>query len=185
LELAGKPRKSVNGWAAFRVLRGGNSIGTLLEVRGEYEDSEQGALRAEGAQGSGAQTEEGPDPVVQAALEQMKPLREQLPELTAHATKSSVSLYVGKLLIGYAYPRKRGGVRLRIYTGDVCPEWTTADPTYAAWCYVEDWAAVPEQTVALLKDSPRRRAEDMAAGRHAYHRRVAMPGNALSLTTES
>ena len=37
LELAGRPRKAVNGWATFRLIRGGKSIGTLLQIREQYE----------------------------------------------------------------------------------------------------------------------------------------------------
>ena len=40
-ELIGKIRKSINGWAVFRVLRGENDIGTLLEIRSQFEKKGQ------------------------------------------------------------------------------------------------------------------------------------------------
>jgi hypothetical protein len=73
--------------------------------------------------------------------------------------------------VAYAHPRRKGLPRLKVYVGEGCPTWATPDPTYAAWCSVEDWAANVEKVVALVKEAPRRRAEDMAAGLDAYRRR--------------
>jgi Restriction Enzyme Adenine Methylase Associated len=184
LELAGKPRKTVNGWAAFRVLRAGSYIGTLIEVRGQYEDREQEGAAAGPAQDLGAAAPAGPDPAVLAAVDQLKPLLALLPELTAHPSKSGVSLYAGKLVVAYAYPRKRGLPRLRAYVGETCADWVTADPTYASWCYIDDWDANLERVVALLKEAPRRRAEDMTAGRDAYCRRAQLPGMGSAVSAE-
>jgi hypothetical protein len=184
MELAGKLRKAINGWVAFRVLRGGNFIGTLLEIRSQYEDREQHGMEASISQNSSQSTVEGPDSPVLFAGEQLKPLLVLLPELTMSMSKATISLYIGKLLVGYAYPRKRGLPRIRIYTGDTSPEWTSPDPTYAAWCNIDDWAANMERVTALFKDAPRLRAEDMAAGRDAYRRRTQPPGSSLALSPE-
>jgi hypothetical protein len=172
LELAGKARKAVNGWAAFRVLRAGNYIGTLLEIRGQYEDREEEGGAGGSDSGSESVTSHGHDTGVVAAAEQLKPLIALLPELTLKTSKSSVSFYAGKLMVAYAYPRKSGLPRLRAYVGETCPDWVTPDPTYASWGYIDDWSTQVERVVALLKESPRRRLEDMAAGRDAYRRRV-------------
>lgn len=177
LELAGKPRKAVNGWATFRVLRAGNYLGTLLEIRGQYEDREQEASTAGPPQDAVSLSQTGPDLGVLSAVEQMKPLLTLLPELTVNTSKSTVSLYAGKLVVGYAYPRKKGLPRLRAYIGETCPEWATPDPTYASWCYIEDWSTNLERVVALFKEAPRHRAEDMTAGRDAYRRRAQPPGS--------
>jgi hypothetical protein len=181
MELAGKPRKAVNGWAAFRVLRAGNFIGTLLEIRGQYEDSEQEAPGTGNPQEAGPLPPAGPDPAVLAAADQLKPLLALLPELTVTTSKAMVSLYAGKLVVGYAHPRRRGLPRLKVYVGETCPEGVTPDTTYEAWCCVEDWDANLERVVALLKEAPRRRAEDMTAGRDAYRRRLQPPTNAVTL----
>ncbi len=177
LELAGKPRKAVNGWATFRVLRVGNYLGTLLEIRGQYEDKEQEVSTAGPPQDAVSLGHAGPDPWVLAAVEQMKPLLALLPELTVNTSKSTVSLYAGKLVVGYAHPRKKGMPRLRAYIGETCPEWVTPDPTYTSWCYIDDWSTNLERVVALLKEAPRHRAEDMTAGRDAYRRRAQPPGS--------
>jgi hypothetical protein len=171
LELAGKARKAVNGWAAFRVQRSGNWIGTLLEIRGQYEDKEQD-VSPQDASLPGSEDQEAS---VLFALEQMKPLLAALPELTVNTSKSTVSLYAGKLVVGYAYPRKKGMPRLKVYVGEACPEWATPDPTYASWCYTDDWATNLERVASLFKEAPRRRAEDMTAGRDAYRRRHQPP----------
>jgi hypothetical protein len=179
LELAGKLLKAVNGWAAFRVLRAGKQLGTLLQIRDQYEASEQ-APRTNGCpqedkskrgevESSGPS---GPDPAVLAAVDQLKPLLALLPELTVKASKSTVSLYLGKLCVGYAHPRKTGLPRLKVYVGETCPEWVTPDPSYSAWCQIDDWSGNLERVVALYKDAPYRRAADMTAGLDAYRRRV-------------
>jgi hypothetical protein len=113
LELAGKPRKAVNGWAAFRVLRAGNAVGTLLEIRGQYEDREAEASPAEAVPDAGTPVPDGGDSTLDSAVDQMKPLLALLPELRVHASKASISLYAGTLVVGYAYPRKKGLPRLR------------------------------------------------------------------------
>jgi hypothetical protein len=118
LELAGKVLKAVNGWGTFRVLRGGNYLGTLLQIRGQYEDREQEACTAGTPQDARPPGPEGPDPVVLAAADQLKPLLALLPELAVKTSKSAISLYAGKLVVGYAYPRKTGAPRLRAYVGD-------------------------------------------------------------------
>jgi hypothetical protein len=119
----------------------------------------------------------GPDPAVLVAAEQMKPLLVLLPELAVSTSKSTISLYAGKLVVGYAYPRKKGLPRLRAYVGDTFPEWATPDPTYASWCYIDDWSTNLERVVTLFKEAPRRRADDLAAGRDAYRRRMPPPGS--------
>jgi hypothetical protein len=180
MELAGKTRKAVNGWAAFRVLRGGNQVGTLLELRSQYEDAEEG-VPTEPPQDAGPSVPAalaGPDPMVLAAVDQLKSLLGLLPEVTANTSKTGVSLYVGKAVVGYAYPRKRGLPRVRVYVGETYPEWTTPDPTHAAWCYIDDWNTNIERVVALFKEASRRRAEDMMAGRDPYRRREQPPGEA-------
>ena len=184
MELAGKSRKAVNGWTAFRVLRGGNQVGTLLELRSQYEDAEEGAP-AEPPQGAGPSAPAAlaaTDPMVLAAVDQLKPLLGLLPDVVANTSKTGVSLYVGKAVIGYAYPRKRGLPRVRVYVGKTCPEWTTPDPTHAAWCYIDDWNTNIERVVALFKEAPRRRAEDMMAGRDPYRRREQPPGETAPLS---
>ena len=175
MELAGKSRKAVNGWTAFRVLRSGNLLGTLFEMRGQYEDQKQDASNGGDLQEAVTPSSDC-SPLLVLALEQLKPLLGLLPELTANVSKSSISLYAGKLVVAYAYPRKTGLPRLRAYVGDTCPDWATPDPTYAAWCYSDDWSTNVSRVVALLKDSPHRRAEEMAAGRDAYRRRVKAMG---------
>jgi len=184
LVLAGKTLKAVNGWSAFRVVRAGNYLGTLLQIRGQYEDKEQEGSTAGPPQDTGATGSVGPDPAVLAAVEQMEPLLVLLPELTVNTSKATISLYAGKLVVGYAYPRKKGVPRLRAYVGETCPEWVTPDPTYASWCYIEDWNTNLERVVALFKEAPRRRAEDLTAGRDAYRRRTQPPGNAVALSPE-
>jgi hypothetical protein len=176
LELAGRVRKATNGWATFHVVRGGNQIGTLLEIRGQYEDREEEGTPAGAAPEGEAQGPVGPDAAVAAAADQLKPLLGQLPELTVNMSKSTVSLYAGKLVVAYAQPRRRGLPRLRVYAGEACPGWATADPSYEAWCYVDDWNTNLDRVVALLKEAPQRRAADMAAGRDAYRRRAQPPG---------
>jgi hypothetical protein len=176
LELAGKPQKAVNGWAAFRVQRGGNIIGTLLELRGQYEDREQ-----EGAVGGptneiATDSLDGPAQALASAVEQLKPLLAHLPELAVNTSKATISLYAGKLVVGYAYPRKRGLPRVRAFMGDTCPAWVTPDPTYAAWWFIDDWSTNLERVVALFKEAPRHRADDLTAGRDAYRRRAQPPG---------
>jgi hypothetical protein len=175
LELAGKPRKAINGWAAFRVLRGGSHVGTLLEIRGQYEDREQEASAADSMITNEPSGSEQADSLLVLAVEQLKPLLGLLPELTVKMSKASISLSAGKLVVGYAYARKKGMPRLRAYVGDHCPDWVTPDPTYAAWCYLDDWSTNVERVVALLNEAPRRRAEDMAAGKDAYGRRLQPP----------
>jgi hypothetical protein len=177
LELAGKVLKAVNGWATFRVLRGGYYLGTLLQIRGQYEDREQEASTAGPPQDAKSPGPEGPDSAVLAAADQLKPLLNLLPELAIKTSKSAISLYAGKLVVGYAHPRKTGAPRLKAYVGETCPEWATPDPTYASWCYVDDWNTNLERVVALFKDAPRRRAEDMTAARDAYRRRPQPPGS--------
>jgi hypothetical protein len=171
LDMAGRPRKAVNGWAVWRVLRGGNYIGTLLDIRAQYEDKEQEGSAAEPGQNGGSPNAGGAEPAVLAAVEQLKPLVALLPELTVKPSKSSVSLYAGKMVVAYAFPRKTGLPRLKVYVGEACPEWATPDSTYAYWCYADDWGTNLERVLTLLKESPRRRAEDMTAGRDAYSRR--------------
>lgn len=178
LELAGKTIKAVNGWSAFRVLRAGNFIGTLLQVRGQYEDKEQEASSDGPPQDAELSTLVGPDPAVLIAVEQMEPLLVLLPELTVNTSKSTISLYAGKVVIGYAFPRKKGLPRLRAYVGDVCPDWATPDPTYAAWCFIDDWNSNLDRVVTLLREAPHRRAEDVTGGRDAYRRRPQPPSNA-------
>jgi len=127
---------------------------------------------------------EGANPAVLSAAEQLKPLLALLPELTVNTSKATVSLYAGKLVVGYAHPRKRGLPRLRVYVGQTCPEWATPDPSYALWCSVGDWSTNLERVVALLKEAPRRRAEDMAAGRDPYYRRAQPPGSTPVVSAE-
>jgi hypothetical protein len=184
LELAGKVRKAVNGWAVFRVLRGTNTIGTLLEIRGQYEDSEQGASAAETPPDAETVEPEGPTPGVLSAVEQLKPLLGLLPELTVNTSKSTITLYAGKLVVGYAFPRKRWLPRLKAYVGETCPDWVTPDPTYASWGYTDDWGTNVERVVALFKEAPRRRAEDMTAGRDAYRRRPQPPQGTETVSGE-
>jgi Restriction Enzyme Adenine Methylase Associated len=174
LELAGKIRKTVNGWSAFRVLRGTEEIGSLLDVRGQFEDKEQELAVAGAVHQDSSDT---PDDAVHTAVDQMKPLLGLLPELRVNTSKSTISLYAGNLVVGYAFPRKRGMPRVRVFVGEVCPEWATPDTTYSAWCYVDDWINNVQKVVALLKDAPRRRAEDMTAGRDAYRRRPQPPSS--------
>jgi hypothetical protein len=121
---------------------------------------------------------------VLSAVEQMEPLLVLLPKLTVNTSKSTISLYAGKLVVGYVYPRKKGLPRLRMYVGETCPEWATPDPTYASWCYIDDWSTTLERVVGLIKEAPRCRAEDMTAGRDAYRRRTQPPGNTVALSTE-
>jgi hypothetical protein len=94
-----------------------------------------------------------------------------LPELTVNPSKSGISLYAGKLVVGYAYPRRKGMPKLRVYVGETFPDWATPDPTYAFWCYIDNWSANIPRVISLLKAAPRRRAEDLAAGKDAYARR--------------
>jgi hypothetical protein len=175
LELAGKLVKAVNGWAYFHVLRGGADIGSLLDIRAQYEDKEEEPAAERTAQEGGGEAVEGPDPSVLAAVNQLKPVLALLPELTVKVAKSSASLYAGKLLVGYAHPRKKGPPRLRVYVGETCPDWAIPDPTYAPWCFIDDWPTSVERVVALLKDAPRRRGEELAAGLDAYRRRAEVP----------
>ncbi|HLN32537.1 MAG TPA: hypothetical protein VK395_32715 [Gemmataceae bacterium] len=171
LELAGKARRAVNGWAAFRVQRGGQDIGSLIELRAQYEDRQQVESPTAEAQGPEAPAEVDNNPAVTLAAEQLKPLLGLLPELMVNPSKSGISLYAGKLVVAYAYPRKKGMPKLRVYVGETFPDWTTPDPTYAFWCYVDDWIANIPRVVNLLKAAPRCRAEDLAAGKDAYARR--------------
>src|SRR5262249_38836518 len=120
LELAGKAVKASNGWYHFRVLRGGSDIGSLLEDRAQYEDR-------------GEEAAEGPDALVLAAVEQLKPVLGLLPEVATKPSKATVSFYIGKLVVGYAHPRKTALPRLRVYVGEQCPDWVTPDPSYTAW----------------------------------------------------
>jgi hypothetical protein len=184
LELAGRTVKAVNGWATFRVVRGGHHIGTLLQIRGQYEDKEQEASTSGPTQDTALAASVGPDPAVLSAVEQLEPLLVLLSELTVNTSKATISLYAGKLVVGYAFPRKRGLPKLRVYVGDACPEWVTPDPTYASWCYIDDWQTNLERVVALFKEAPRRRAEDMAAGRDVYRRRTQPSDNAIALSAE-
>ena len=179
LQLAGRNRRSANGWAEFRVLRDGNDIGTLLEIRAQYEDKEEedageSAASAEDASGAPIEAQEAG---VTVAMEQLKPLLGLLPELTPNAAKATISLYAGKLVVAYAYPRKKGPPRLRVFVGETCPEWATPDPTYAVWCYIDDWSENIERVVALCKEAPRRRAADLAAGAEPYRRRAEKLGD--------
>jgi hypothetical protein len=178
LELAGRSRRSANGWVEFRVIRDGNDIGTLLEIRSQYEDKEQEGDSSSATKEPDAPGGENAESQVNAAMDQLKPLLGLLPELTPSAGKATISLYAGKLAVGYAYPRKRGAPRLKVFTGEACPEWAMPDPTYAAWCYVDDWPGNIERVVALLKEAPRRRAEDLAAGQEPYRRRAERVGEA-------
>ncbi|HLJ92944.1 MAG TPA: hypothetical protein VKU02_07110 [Gemmataceae bacterium] len=184
LELAGKSRIAVNGWATFRVLRAGNYVGTLLQIRGQYEDREQEESAVGSPQDAGPHGEEGLDTAAPSAVEQIKPLLGLLPELKVNTNKSAISLYAGKLCVGYAYPRKKGLPRIRVYVGDMCPEWATQDPTYGSWCYVDDWSTNLERVITLFKEAPRLRAEDMAAGRDPYRRRTQSPGSTASSSAE-
>jgi hypothetical protein len=177
LELAGRPRKATNGWATWRVLRGGTYIGTLLEIRAQYEDKEQEASVSGSPQDGGSPIPDAPDSAVLVAVEELKPLLTLLPELTVKASKATVSLYAGKMVVAYAYPRKTGLPRLRVYVGGACPEWAIQDNTYAYWCYADNWSTNQDRVLALLKEAPRRRAEDMTAGREAYTRRAQSPAN--------
>ena len=172
LRVAGKNRNTANGWAEFRVKRDGNDIGTLLEIRAQYEDREQEegdvAVPPKEAGGAPVETQESG---VAVAMDQLKPLLGLLPELMPSAAKATISLYAGKLLVAYAYPRKRGLPRLRVFVGDACPEWATSDTTYTAWCFVDDWSTNLERVVTLCKEAPRRRAAELAAGADPYRRR--------------
>jgi hypothetical protein len=179
LELAGKSRKAINGWREFRVLRAGNQLGTLLEIRGQYEDKQQQESTDAGPEEEGPHSTEGQDAAVLGAVDRMKPLLALLPELTVNPSKSTISLYAGKLVIGYAYPRKKGLPRLRIYVGERCPKWATSDSTYEAWCYADDWGTNLNQVVALLRAAPGCRSLDMTAGRDAYRRRTQPPASTL------
>ena len=177
LELAGKSLKAVNGWAAFRVMRAGSYVGTLLQIRDSYEARDQEAAPADLAQDPEMISPGGSDPLVLSAVEQLKPLLTRLPELTVNTSKSTASLYAGKLVVGYVHPRKKGLPRLRVYVGETYPEWATVDSTYSSWCYIDDWSMNLERVVALLKEAPLRRAEDLAAGRDPYRRRMQVPGS--------
>jgi hypothetical protein len=171
LEMVGKVRKAVNGWATFRVLRGGTSIGTLLQIREQYKDSEPEESTAGVPQDTEPSGSSEPSPGLLATVEQMKPLLGLLPELTVKTSKSTVSLYCGKVVVGYASPRKKELPRLRIYVGEKCPDWATPDSTYTYWCYIENWSTNLERVVALFKEASRQRAEDITLGRDAYTRR--------------
>jgi hypothetical protein len=171
LELLGRNRKTANGWAEFRVVRDGSDIGTLLEVRSQFEDWEQADDPSSAGKASDVLTAGPGESAVGVAMEQLKPLLALLPQLTPSAAKASISLYSGKLVVAYAFPRKRGLPRLKVFVGETCPDWVTPDPTYAAWGYVDDWSSNVQRVVALCQDAPRRRAEDMAAGVDAYRRR--------------
>jgi hypothetical protein len=211
LELAGKALKAVNGWATFRVMRAGNYIGTLLQIRGQYEDREHELSAAGQHQNeksklrgkfvgddeeanaikkplqeavAGSSGTPGPDPAVLVAVDQMKPLLALLSELTVNTSKSAVSLYAAKLVVAYAYPRKKGLPKLRVYVGETCPEWVTPDPTYSSWCYIDDWSTNLERVVALCKDATHRRADDMAAGLDAYRRRTQPPDSSVPTSVE-
>lgn len=116
MELAGRPRKAVNGWSTFRVLRAGNYIGTLLQLRGQYEDKEEEASIAGTPQEAASPGSEETDPMMVCAVEQMKPLLTLLPELTIHTSKATISLYAGKLSTAdrkrslFAAPKWRPGL---------------------------------------------------------------------------
>jgi hypothetical protein len=185
LELAGKSVKAVNGWAYFHVLRGGTDIGSLLDIRAQHEDKEEEPAAERAAQEGGGEAVEGPDPSVLAAVEQLKPVLALLPELTVKVAKSSASLYAGKLLVGYAHPRKKGPPRLRVYVGEICPDWAIPDPTYAPWCFIDNWPSSLERVVALLKEAPRRRGEELASGLDAYRRRSEVPSPSPPAPPES
>ncbi len=180
LRLAGKNRSTANGWAEFRVLRDGNDIGTLLEIRAQYEDKEQADDSTPPAKEPDAPIAEAAESFVNMAMDQLKPLLGLLPELTPSAGKTTISLYAGKLVVAYAHPRKRGLPRLQVFAGEACPEWTTPHPTYLAWCYVDDWSANVERVVALCKEAPRRRAADLAAGQDPYRRRAEKANETLA-----
>src|SRR5205823_312654 len=96
------------------------------------------------------------------------PILVLVPELTVNTSKATISLYSGKMVVAYAYPRKRALPRVRVYVGENCPEWATPDPTYEPWCFIDDWSTNQERVVALLKAAPARRAEDVLAGRDVY-----------------
>ena len=177
MELAGKSWKAVNGWAAFRVLRGGS----LLELRGQYEDAE-GAAPAELPQDAGPSAPAGPDSTALAAVDQIKLLLGLLPEIAINTSKSGVSPLRRQSGCRLAYPRKRCLPRVRVYVGETCLEWTTPDPTDAAWCFIDDWKTNVERVVALFEEAPRRRAEDMMAGRDPYRRREQPLGGTEPLT---
>jgi hypothetical protein len=155
-----------------------------LQIRGQYEDREQEGSTAGPPQDAKPPGAEELDLAVLAAADQLKPLLGLLPELAIKTSKSAISLYAGKLVVGYVHPRKTGAPRLKAYVGETCPEWATPDPTYASWCYVDDWNTNLEHVVALFKEAPRRRAEDMTAGRDAYRRRSHPPGSPVSLSAE-
>jgi len=157
--------------------RAGNYLGTLLEIRAQYEDRAEEGSAADPSQEASSPTAEGPEPGVLLAAEQIKPLLALLPELTVNTSKTAVSLYAGKLVVGYVLPRRRGLPRLRAFVGDNCPEWATPDTTYEPWCCIDDWGTNMERVAALLREAPRRRAEDMAAGRDAYRRRAQPAAN--------
>jgi hypothetical protein len=61
---------------------------------------------------------------------------------------------------------------LKVYVGENCPDWATPDTGYAAWALLDNWTTNYDRTIALLKEAPRQRATDMAAGLDAYRRRV-------------
>ena len=180
-ELAGRSRRSANGWVEFRVRRNGNDIGPLLDIRSQYEDKEQ-QREDEGAsptKETGGTPTEATESAVAIAMEQLKPLLGLLPEMAPSAAKATISLYSGKLVVAYAYPRRTGLPRLRVFVGEICPDWATPDSTYAAWCYVDDWSENLERVVALCKDAPRRRVAESAAGQAPYRRRSEKSGNPL------
>ena len=166
------------------MLRDGKDLGLLIEVREQYEDKGQETALIPISQDVLPPASEGPDAGVLAAMEQVKPLLALLPELTANPSKASISLYAGKMVVCYVHPRKRGSPRLRVFVGENCPDWVTPDPTYSAWCYIDDWTVGTERVVALLKEAPRRRAEDLAAGGDAYRRRGEPPGSTTSLLSQ-
>ena len=147
---------------------------TENRVNGYQETSAAGPHHEGGTRDSG-----GPGSAVGLALEQLKPLLALLPELTAKASKSMISLWAGKVAVGYAYPRKGGVPRVRAYVGDGCPDWAKPDPTHAAWCHVDDWSSNLERVAALFREASRRRAEDMTAGRDPYRRREQPLGGVM------
>jgi hypothetical protein len=171
LEMAGKQVKAINGWSAFRVLRAGVEIGTLLRLRDKLDDDGQGE-HSEGQGPETADAETGGEELQEDTVRELKPLLGLLPEVTIQTSKSAVTFYIGKLAFGYAKPRKRGMPRLDVYVGDVCPDWCSPNATYGAWCEVEDWAENLAKTVELIRAAPRRRADDMAAGKDPYRRRA-------------
>jgi hypothetical protein len=67
---------------------------------------------------------------------------------------------------------------------ETCPEWVTPDPTYASWCFIDDWSTNLGRVVALLKEAPRHRAEDLTAGRDAYRRRGPLHGGTAAVSPE-